>query len=68
MMNSLIGQNKFGDDNIDVSELSDYTFILGDFNFRMNTTYSEIINEINYIHSYMSLDEFYSIQQENKHY
>ena len=68
MMNSLIDQNKLGEDSIDVSELSDYTFILGDFNFRMDTTYSDIINDINYIHSYMSLDEFHSIQKENKYY
>ena len=68
MMNSLINENKQGDDNIDMSELSDYTFIIGDFNFRMNTTYSEIIESIDYIHGYMHLDEFYSIQQENIYY
>jgi hypothetical protein len=62
MMNSLIGEHKLGSETIDAVELSDYAFLIGDFNFRMNTTYSGIIDKIATIHDEYQLDEFYTLK------
>lgn len=68
MMNSLIAEHKLGEDSIDAIELSDYAFIIGDFNFRMNTTYTEIIDNIKSIHDDMGLDEFCIIKEKDTYY
>ena len=62
MMNSLIGDHKLGDEEIDATELSDYAFLIGDFNFRMNTTFTAIIDNVDKIHDQVNLDEFYTLK------
>lgn len=62
MMSELSREYKLGNENIDAIELSDYAFIIGDFNFRMNTTFSNIIDKIDSIKEEMHLDEFHIIK------
>lgn len=62
MMNSLISEHSIGDEGLDATELSDYAFLIGDFNFRMKTTYTDIIDKVDLIHEQMELDEFYAIK------
>ena len=62
MMSELSREYKLGNDNIDAIELSDYAFIIGDFNFRMSTTFSSIIDRVDTIRNEMHLDEFHIIK------
>ncbi len=43
MMSDLIRNLKIYRDEVDPDILADYSFILGDFNYRMNSTYTELV-------------------------
>lgn len=46
MMSDLIKHLKLQREEIDPDVLADFSFILGDFNYRMETTYLELIPQI----------------------
>ena len=44
---------------------SDLTFLLGDFNFRLNTTYSAIIEDVDKIFNFSVLDQLHIVREKN---
>ncbi len=49
MMSDLIRNLKIYREELDPDVLADYAFILGDFNYRMNSTYTELVPHIDNI-------------------
>lgn len=51
MMSDLIRNLKIYREEIDPDILADYSFILGDFNYRMNSTFTELVPQIANVHN-----------------
>ena len=56
---------ELGRKDIDIDMFSDLTFLLGDFNFRLNTTYSAIIEEVDKIFNFSALDQLHIVREKN---